>query len=70
MEKVNNNECKLVKIGKTRCVFEVGQNKEFAFASPRVANDVLHGAPVFIERNVEVKEHNIGNWLATPSRFN
>jgi hypothetical protein len=70
MEKVANNECKLVSIQKAHCVFEVGVNKEIAFASPRVANDILHGAPVFLERNIEVKEHNIGNWLATPSRFN
>lgn len=70
MEKLNNNEVKLVEIGRTRCTFEVGANREKAFASSRVANDILHGAPVFLERNIEVKDHNIGNWLATPSRFN
>lgn len=70
MEKLNNDEVKLVEIGRTRCLFEVGANKERAFASPRVANDILHGTPVFLERNIEVKGCNIGNWLATPSRFN
>lgn len=70
MEKIENKKCKLVEIGKTHCVFEVGDNNLIALASPRVANDILHGCDVYIEKNVIVKGNLIGHWLATPSRFN
>lgn len=70
MEKIKNSECKLVEIKKGHCLFEVGVNKEQAFASPRVANDIIKGSDVYLERDVRIGERFIGNWLATPSRFN
>lgn len=69
MEKINVTNAKVVRMCNKSVVFELADGT-MAFASKRVANDILSGnmADVYIE---DVVNHNciVQKWLATPSRF-
>lgn len=68
MEKLKSKPI-LVAIRKGTCVFEDAEGETY-FATSRVANDIVNGVKdIFVNRNVEVNGHSIGDWLATPSRF-